>query len=156
MIIVFSARLRPLFCIISVSGGYPERNGRPPRSERSPAGKHKAALSIQTQHRQNFMRTHRLESALAKEEGSGYNRPVVQLRCCAEWCGHSYRAVGCCYHPAACRNYVSDTSILPDVKTNCKTFPAFPVKIPVRLPADGDLPFLGIPPASAARRMALR
>lgn len=97
------------------------------------------------------MRTHRLESALAKEEGSGYNRPVVQLRCCAEWCGHSYRAVGCCYHPAACRNYVSDTSILPDVKTNCKTFPAFPVKIPVRLPADGDLPFLGIPPASAAR-----
>ena len=39
---------------------------------------------------------------------------------CAEWLHHSYRAVGCCQHPAACRNYVS-VLIIRHIGQNCKT-----------------------------------
>jgi len=40
-------------------------------------------------------RTHGPSPALANETETGYNKPVVQHRCCAEWPNHSYRAGGC-------------------------------------------------------------
>ena len=54
----------------------------PPRKE--PVGNIKAVSSFQTQHRFDFsMRTH-AHYILANKEGNGYNKPVVQLCCCAE------------------------------------------------------------------------
>ena len=63
--------------------GPPGRGENAP-SQREPVGNIKAVSSFQTQHRLDFsMRTH-AHYILANKEGSGYNKPVVQLCCCAE------------------------------------------------------------------------
>lgn len=74
------------------------------------------AESVSSQHRPEVCskRTHAQKpiAALEKRGANGYNGPVVQLCCCAEWYRHSVQGGGVLAHPTACRLFGVSTVIL--------------------------------------------
>lgn len=86
------------------------------------AGNIKAAPSPKNSAPPKSMRTHGPSfpfpqpcyPPLQKRGGMGIISPWRSSNCCAEWYGHSYRAVGCLLHPAACRIHVSSSYCNPD------------------------------------------
>ena len=87
------------------------------------AGNIKAAPSPKNSAPPKSMRTHGPSfpfpqpcyPPLQKRGGMGIISPWRSSNCCAEWYGHSYRAVGCLLHPAACRIHVSSCYCYTDL-----------------------------------------
>lgn len=78
----------------------------------APSPKNSAPLKSMRTHGPSFPQP--CYPPLQKRGGMGIISLWRSSNCCAEWYGHSYRAVGCCLHPAACRIHVSSSYCNPD------------------------------------------
>ena len=80
----------------------------------APSPKNSAPLKSMRTHGPSFPFPQPCYPPLQKRGGMGIISLWRSSNCCAEWYGHSYRAVGCLLHPAACRIHVSNSYCNPD------------------------------------------